>query len=202
MANKIFALVGPYASGKSTIAAQLMSMGIPCLNVYTTKTFKDSDRHKTSIFKTMERDAFLNADMMMKVSYKGGYFGLLKDDVSDALENNKVTVVILDVNALKQMQKMIKKSLLSIYIMADYVALVDRMLRMGLRNDEIKYHLEYAEANKEFDSYKVTNFVVKNTGKLNIAMEQVLTVMGLMTLPDQKEFNRRIRRKDEENDNE
>ena len=82
--------------------------------------------------------------------------------------------------------------------MTDYVALVDRMLRMGLRNDEIKYHLEYAEANKEFESYKFTNYVVKNTGKLRVTMEQVLAVMGLMTLPSQKEFNRLIRKKGDE----
>ena len=201
MANKIFAFVGAFASGKSTVVAQLTSMGIPCLPVYTTKTFKEREKTKLKIFKTMSRDEFLNTgDFMVKNSYKGSYYGVKKDDILSALDNNKISVIILDANAIKQLSKLIKKSLLSVYLMTDYVALVDRMLRMGLRNDEIKYHLEYAEANKEFDSYKFANFVVKNTGKLNATMEQVLAIMGLMTLPEQKEFNYRIRTKAQEND--
>ena len=199
MANKIFAFVGPYASGKSTIVAQLMSMGIPCLPVYTTKTFKEHDKSKTLIYKTVTRDEFLNnGDLMVKNAYKGSYYGVSKDDIANAVDNNRISVIVLDANSVKQLGKMIKKNLFSIYLMTDYVALVDRMLRMGLRNDEIKYHLEYAEANKEFESYKFTNYVVKNTGKLRVTMEQVLAVMGLMTLPSQKEFNRLIRKKGDE----
>ena len=195
MANKIYAFVGPFASGKSTIVAQLMSMGIPVLPVYTTKTFKENEKNKLAIYKTMNRDDFLNTgDFMTKNSYKGSYYGIKKDDILGALDKNKVSVIVLDPNGAKQLNKLVKKNLVIIYLMTDYVALVDRMLRMGFRNDEIKYHLEYAEANKEFDSYKFAAFVVKNTGKLNAAMEQVLAIMGLMTLPDQKEFNRRISR--------
>ena len=193
--------MGPFASGKSTVVSQLRSMGIPCLPVYTTKTFKEREKTKTSIFKTMSREEFLNTgDFMMKNSYKGSYFGVKKDDILGALDNNKVSVIILDGNALKQLTKLVKKNLLSVYLMTDYVALVDRMLRMGLRNDEIKYHLEYAEANKEFDGYKIATYVVKNTGKLNATMEQILAIMGLMTLPDQKEFNYRIRTKQQDNE--
>ena len=202
MANKIFAFVGPFASGKSTVVSQLKSMGIPCLPVYTTKTFKETEKSKTYIYKTMSREEFLNTgDFMVKNSYKGSYYGVKKDDILGALDNNKVSVIVLDANSVKQLSKLVKRSIMSVYLMTDYVALVDRMLRMGLRNDEIKYHLEYAETNKEFDSYKFTNFVVKNTGKLNVTMEQILALMGLMTLPEQKEFNYRIRtRAQEENE--
>ena len=133
---------------------------------------------------------------MIKNTYKGSYYGVQKDDVLNAMQKNRVTVTILDPNGVRQLAKLMKKNLFSIYLMTDYVALVDRMLRLGLRNDEIKYHLEYAESNKEFESFKFTNHVVKNTGKLNTAMEQVLALMGLMTLPDQKDFNRLIGRDD------
>ena len=196
MANKIFAFVGPFASGKSTVVSQLRSMGVPCLPVYTTRTFKENEKTKTYIYKTMSRDEFLNTgDFMTKNSYKGSYYGVKKDDILGALDNNKISVIVLDPVSIRQLAKLVKKSIVSVYLMTDYVALVDRMLRMGLRNDEIKYHLEYAEANKEFDSYKFANFVVKNTGKLNATMEQVLAIMGLMTLPEQKEFNYRIKSK-------
>ena len=43
MANKIFAFVGPHASGKTTIITQLMSMGIHCIKTYTTRDIKEKD---------------------------------------------------------------------------------------------------------------------------------------------------------------
>jgi guanylate kinase len=192
MANSLFAFVGPYASGKSTMISQLMSMGIPCIKTYTTKIFKPK-MARPDIYETMEKDEFLRQDFIVKVSYKGDYYGLLKKDVLTSLDKNKLAVTVLDANGSKQIKKLIKQNIFTIYLMADYVALVDRMLRMGLRNDEIKYHLEYAETNNEFDNWKTANHVVKNTGQLNTALEQVLSIMGLMTLPPQEEFEQLIK---------
>ena len=191
MANKIFAFVGPYAAGKTTIITQLMSMGIPCIKTYTTRPIKDGSPH-ARLYVNLTRDEYLHQEFIVKVSYKGHYYGIKKRDVLQALEKNNVTLMILDVNGIKQINKLIKQNIYTIYLMADYVVLVDRMLRMGLRNDEIKYHLEYAEANNEFENWKTTNYVVKNTGKLNVALEQILSIMGLMTLPPQDELNKRI----------
>ena len=151
MANRIFAFVGPHASGKTTIITQLMSMGIPCIKTYTTKSINEKDPH-SSIYQSISRDDFLRQDFIVKVSYKGHYYGILKRDVLQALENNRLTLMVLDVNGIKQINKLIKQNIYTIYLMADYVVLVDRMLRNGLRNDEIKYHLEYAEANNEFEA--------------------------------------------------
>ncbi len=199
MANRIFAFVGPHASGKTTIITQLMSMGIPCIKTYTTKSINEKDPH-SSIYQSISRDDFLRQDFIVKVSYKGHYYGILKRDVLQALENNRLTLMVLDVNGIKQINKLIKQNIYTIYLMADYVVLVDRMLRNGLRNDEIKYHLEYAEANNEFESWKITNFVVKNTGKLNPALEQILAIMGLVTLAPQEEFEKLVySKKTEEN---
>lgn len=192
MANKIFAFVGPYASGKTTIITQLMSMGIPCITTYTTRPVKEKDP-QSKIYANISRDDFLRQPFLVKVTYKGHYYGVKKEDVLLALENNSLTVMVLDISGVKQINKLIKQNVFTIYLMTDYVALVDRMLRMGLRNDEIKYHLEYAETNNEFENWKNTNYVVKNTGKINVALEQVLAIMGLMTLPPQEDFNRLIR---------
>ena len=113
MANKIFAFVGPFASGKSTVVSQLRSMGIPCLPVYTTKVFKEREKTKAGLFKTVSREEFLNTgDFMMKNSYKGSYFGVKKDDILGALDNNKISAIILDGNAVKQLSKLVKKNLL------------------------------------------------------------------------------------------
>lgn len=189
MANKIFILMGPYASGKNTMVSQLRSMGVHFIPIYTTKIYNPKE-HKENTYKTISREEFVKQkDFMVKVSYKGNYYGIRKQDILEASENFRVSISILDFNGTKQLTKFIKQNVETIYLMTDYVVLVDRMLRMGLRNDEIKYHLEYAETNKEFDNWKNTNYVVKNTGRLNVAFEQILSIMGLMTLPPQETLN-------------
>lgn len=64
--------------------------------------------------------------------------------------------------------------------MVDYVTLVDRMLHMNYSNEEIKYHLQYAENNKEFDNWKLTTHVIKNTGDLKQTLLQLLAIMNLL----------------------
>ena len=74
--------------------------------------------------------------------------------------------------------------------MVDYVTLVDRLLRLGCNNEEIKIHLQYAENNKEFDLWKICNHIIRNTCEKETALIQLLSIMGLTTLIPQEEFNR------------
>ena len=104
-----------------------------------------------------------------------------------------MSVMILENTGIKQLSKLIKNKLCTIYLMVDYVTLIDRMLHQGYTNDEIKYHLQYAENNKEFDSWKVATQVIKNTTTLPIAMSQLLAIMGLSTIISQEQLNQLIK---------
>ena len=77
--------------------------------------------------------------------------------------------------------------------MIDDVVFIDRLLRSGCSNDEIKYYVEYAEKNKEFDHWKDVDFVVKNVSSPRVALEQILSIMGLVTLVPQADFDRLIK---------
>ncbi|MBQ9539721.1 MAG: hypothetical protein IJU95_10700, partial [Treponema sp.] len=86
---------------------------------------------------------------------KGESYGYKKDDILNSLRDHTISVMILEVTGLKPLSKLIKKKLATVFLMVDYVTLVDRLLRKGYNNDEIKYHLQYAENNKEFDLWKI-----------------------------------------------
>ena len=188
MVNKIFALVGPYASGKSDIATQLISMGINYVPTYTTRK-KTRASTSDQLYRFIDKDEFFKHNFIVKTTYKGDYYGVLKDDILDAISTHKISVMIIDASGISQLHKLIKQNLFTIYIMVDYVALVERMLRMGHTNEDIKYHLEYAENNNEFDTWKVANYVVKNTSDPHTSLEQVLAIMGLMTLLPQDKLD-------------
>ena len=191
MANKLIALVGPHASGKTMMIKQLSSMGINYVAIYTTKvsTYTDQD-----IYRFMDKAEFFKQDFISKFTYKGEYFGILKQDVLNALHDYPISLTILSVAGIKQLSKLLKGSFETVYVMCDYVTLVERMLRLGHTNADIKYHLEYAENNNEFDSWKVTTYVLKNVSDPQQAVNQLLTVLGLTQIVPPEEFKKRIGR--------
>ena len=197
MTNMIYALVGPHAAGKATLVTQLISMGIPFIPTYTTYEFPPHGRNRqktksAQLYRTVSREEFSQLDLVVQFTHKGDFYGIRKDDILNALKEHSISVMILESTGIKQLNKLIKKKLSTIYLMADYVTLIDRMLRMGYTNDEIKYHLQYAENNKEFDSWKLTTHVIKNTHDPQLSLAQLLSIMGLSTVVSQEQFNKMV----------
>lgn len=177
--NRIYLLVGPHASGKTTLIKRLMKIGIHYIPTYTTRE-RATIHGNPELYNSVGKESFPSLSLIAKSTYKGDYFGLLKKDVLDSLQQYPVSVAIADTSALKQLTKLLKTSVESIYIMVDYVTLIERMLRMNHSNDEMKYNLEYAENNGEFETYKVATHVVKNVISEEKATDQILAIMGLM----------------------
>ena len=186
MQNKIYVLVGPHGSGKSALAEQLISMGLHFVPVYTTYDLEKSSSQ--NLYHHIAVQEFREQDFIVKSTYKGQYIGLRKDDVLSALHDHVISVTILEANCVKQLRRIIRDNLDVIYLMVDYVTLVDRMLRLNYTNNEIKYHLQYAENNREFDGWKTADYVVKNTHSLQAALNQIVFIMGLTTLVDEKKW--------------
>ena len=186
MTNKIYAFIGPHAAGKTTFLKKLLAMGVNYVPTYTTRQPGkfSSDR---SVYRFIEKIDFFKRDFIVKTTYKGDYYGLVKKDVLDSLNDYPITIIIGDTSTVKQLAKLLKDSFESIYLMTDYVSLIERMLKLGHTNEEIKHHLEYAENNGEFESWKFTTHVVKNVSTEDKAMNQILSIMGLTEiLPEEK----------------
>ena len=178
MANQIFALVGPYASGKNTLISKLMDLGVHYIPVYSTSDAMRLKKDKRLV-NFVSKSAFAQGDWMVKVAYKGDYYGIKKQDMLDSIKSNRVSVTLLDQNGVKQLAKLMTANLKTVYLMTDYVSLVDRMLRLGLNNTEMKYHLEYAESNNEFNFWKSADYIIKNTSDIDTAFNQLMAIMGL-----------------------
>ena len=188
MTNKIYALVGPHASGKTMLLGQFISLGLNYIPTYTTREPGKIDSDST-FYRFVSKEEFFKLELIVKVTYKGQYYGVLKDDVLNALKNHQVSLMLSDNNGMKQISRILKERFESIYIMSDYVTLVERMLLLGHTNDEIKYHLEYAENNGEFDYWKLTNYVVKNVHDPKITFEQVAAILGLVNVKPKEEIS-------------
>lgn len=198
MENKIYALMGAQGAGKATMATQLQAMGIHFIPVYTTQQFSNHKRTRYNIsretlYKTVTSEEFSQLDFVVQFTHKGESYGYRKDDILNSLRDHTISVIILEITGLKPLSKLIKKKLETIFLMVDYVSLVDRLLRMGYTNDEIKYHLQYAENNKEFDLWKICSHIIRNTCDKSTALIQLLSIMGLTQPVPQEQFDELIK---------
>lgn len=190
MANKIYAFLGPHASGKSMMVSQLMSMGIHYIPTVTTRVFDDRYAYKRRLYQSVKPADYKNEKFIVNNSYQANSYGLRKAEVLDAYKNHKISIVLLhDVAGIKQIAKFINQDIVSIFLMIDDEVFVDRMLRAGCSNDEIRYYVETAEETGEFDHWRDVDFVVKNTSTARVALEQILAIMGLVTLVPQSDFD-------------
>ena len=194
MANKIYAFLGPHMSGKSTMVSQLLSMGIHYIPTVTTRVFDDRYAYKRKIYQTVKADAYNQQKYIVNTNYQANSYGLRKADVLDAYQNHKVSITLMhDVSGIKQLQKFINQDLVTIFLMIDDDVFVDRMLRAGCSNDEIRYYVETADESGEFEHWRDVDFVVKNTATARIALEQILAIMGLVTLVPQSDFDNLVK---------
>lgn len=194
MANKIYAFLGPHMSGKSSMVSQLMSMGIHYIPTYTTRVFDDRYAYKRKIYRTLKNADFEKETYIVNTPYQAHNYGLRKSDVLDAYQRHKVSVTIMhDVAGIKQLTKFIKQDLVTVFLMIDDQVFIDRMLRTGCSNDEIRYYVETADENGEFEHWRDVDFVVKNTATARIALEQILAIMGLVTLVPQVDFDNLVK---------
>ena len=194
MANKIYVFLGPHASGKSMMVSQLMSMGIHYVPTVTTRVFDDRYAYKRRLYQTVKSADYKNEKLIVNNTYQANSYGLRKNDVLDAYQNHKISIAIMhDVSGIKQLSKFINQDLVSVFLMIDDEVFVDRMLRAGCSNDEIRYYVETAEETGEFEHWRDVDFVVKNTSTARVALEQILAVMGLVTLVPQSDFDNLVK---------
>jgi guanylate kinase len=192
--NKVYALLGSHASGKASMISQLVSMGLYYIPTVTTKYFDDRYAYKRKLFQTVKPDAYAQEKLIINTQYQGSSFGVRRTDVLDSYQEHKISIMLMmNSDGIKQLSKFINQDLVTIFLMINEEIFIERMLRAGCSNDEIKYFVEYADANREFEQWKDVNFVIKNTSSPRVALEQILAIMGLVTLIPQSEFDNAVK---------
>ena len=77
MKNKLFALVGPHACGKTSIIRQLVKHGVHYIPIYTTRSpesYANNPIEAATMYRFVEKDEFQKQDFLVKMTYKGEYY--------------------------------------------------------------------------------------------------------------------------------
>nr|WP_092074519.1 GTPase [Dendrosporobacter quercicolus]NSL49089.1 guanylate kinase [Dendrosporobacter quercicolus DSM 1736]SDN00042.1 guanylate kinase [Dendrosporobacter quercicolus] len=176
--NKVFVIIGPPASGKTSIANRLASYGIPEMVSHTTRQPREGEINGESYY-FVSKEEFAKMDLIERVNYSGQYYGLSKQEVLKKVKEQPLSIVVVERTGLEQLKKLLGERLESIYIMIDDTTIIDRMLNRGQSNETIQRRLEYAQKNGEFNHWQLTDYVVKNTKTIDSAVRQVMAIMGL-----------------------
>jgi guanylate kinase len=178
--NKIYAIIGPPASGKSTIAEQLRTKyGIGALISHTTRTPQPGEQDGVNYY-FVDRQKFSALQFVEKAVYADSFYGLSKEEVLNKVNKNKISIIDISMSGFEQLKKMMGERVESIYIMVDKDTIINRYMNNTLSDTtEISSRIEYAEKQGEFDNWQTADYVVKNCSSLDAAVRQVLAIMNL-----------------------
>ncbi|HWR44821.1 guanylate kinase [Sporomusa sp.] len=178
--NKIYALIGPPASGKTSIQKELAQYGIPEILSHTTRKPRAGEQHGIHYY-FVSKEEFQKTEIIERVEYSGSLYGLSKAEVLDRVNRHPVSTVAVEAQGFSQMKKLLANRVESIFIMVDYDTVLSRMLERGDNHDLINRRIEYANSTGEFNNWQTANYVVKNTGSLEVAVRQILAIIGTLT---------------------
>lgn len=189
--NKVYAIFGPPASGKTTIVKRLKDYGIPVLVSHTTRTPKNDEVNGVDYY-FIDKAEFTAKHFLEKVSYSGHYYGLSKDEVLNKVNAHSISIVDISAHGLEQLKRLLGQRLESIYILVDKDVALSRSLLQGDSMIDSQKKIEYAANAGEFDHWRIADHVVKNTGSIDGAVRQVLAIMDLV-IPKSESYRQNIK---------
>lgn len=177
--NKVYALIGPPASGKTTIVKQLFQhFGIPALISHTTRPLKEGEEDGKDYY-FVSKSEFAAIQHIEKIVYSGYFYGLSKDEVLNKIKLHSISVVDIDVEGYYQLKKFLSERLESIYILVDKDEILNRYLAQGKSPEDITTLIEAAEANGEYNNWQIADHVVKNTSSIEVTLRQIIAIINL-----------------------
>lgn len=146
--NKIFALYGPSASGKSEIQKELTkSSGIQKIITATTRPARPHEQAGAHyIFMSRSQfEAHVKADDFLEwTCYNGHYYGTLKESINEIVIRNSSALIVLDLAGVLALKKMYPNTVV-IYIGANAETIKRRLEARGSSHEEIVKRVKQAE---------------------------------------------------------
>ncbi len=185
MKGKLFLIVGPSGSGKSSVLHKLKESNPEYLYPLSATTRpmregeKDGDIYhfmsKEEFKKGIEEEKFLE----WAIVHQDNYYGLIKGPIVEGLESGKTIVREVDIQGFDSIRdKIDKENLVTIFItVANKDELIERIVnRAAISDDELEKRKE--SMHREFNRARDCDYMVENIeGKLEETVTRVQEII-------------------------
>jgi len=177
---KIFTLSGPGASGKETILNEITRiLKIKRAKTVTTRPRGDDEVSPGRDFITKKQFDQIDkrGGFVEKNLFKNYWYGSLKREVEDQIEQGKDVVIEIDLNGVRSYRKKYS-NLVAIFLKVDLDKLAARLERRGRDNlDSIKKRMKISR--HELKNSHICDYVVVNEeGKLDKAVKKTIQIIS------------------------
>ena len=176
--SKVYAIIGPTASGKTAIISELKKYGLREIKRYTIS--KLNQDISSDEFHYVSEEEFNNLDFFHTFEYDNNVYGFTKKDIIKVIQQEPVSLIQIDKEGLDLLYHLLGEKVESIYIMLDPVNIVQRLLDKNIDTYTIQLKLNSAEKADDFSQWEFADHIIKNTADLDLAVKQALAIMGFM----------------------
>ena len=185
MNGKLFIIVGPSGTGKSSVLMELKKTHDEFVYPLsaTTRPMREGEKEgdiyhfytKEAFEKGIENNEFLE----YAVVHQDNYYGLIKKPLIDSLEKGKTVVREVDIQGFDSIREKIpKKNLVTIFIATPTKQeLIDRIVnRAAISEDELSKRLD--SMHREFARARDCDYMVENKqGQLQETVKKVVEII-------------------------
>lgn len=185
MKGKLFIIVGPSGSGKSSVLLELKKR---CPEYTyplsaTTRPMREGEKDGDIYhFYTKEQfeEGIKNGEFLeYAVVHQDNYYGLIKKPLVESLEKGETVIREVDIQGFESIREGIpKKNLVTIFITVPHKQeLIDRIVhRAAISKDELNKRLE--SMHREFAKARECDYLVENKqGELEKTVEKVMEIV-------------------------
>lgn len=178
---KIFLIAGPGGGGKGTIIKSLLSdstINIAKARTATTRPKRPIETDERLFVGDDEFDAMdKNGELIEKNLFGGYWYGSVRKNVEDVLDNLTNVIMEIDLNGVKSFQKLFS-NVISIFIKVDLKDLRQRILDRDPSQNIEDIEKRMAITKKEIHNFEICDFVVENKqGELDITVKKIKDII-------------------------
>lgn len=185
MKGKLFLIVGPSGSGKSSVLHKLKEQKSEYIYPLsaTTRPMREGEADG-DIYHFMSKEEFKkgiseNKFLEWAIVHQDNYYGLIKEPIMHGLEEGKTIVREVDIQGFDSIRKKIDpENLVTIFItVPNKEELIERIItRAAISEDELEKRKE--SMHREFNRARDCDYMVENIeGKLDETAERVMKII-------------------------
>ncbi len=159
--GKIYVIIGPKASGKTTLANELVKKIDGAVRVVTHTTRDPRNGEKNGVdYYFVTKEEFEKTNFVEYVKRDSGFYGTSIKEVEDKFHKNKIIIIVLDRPGANFIKRMFWPECRVIQLLCNPETAGKRMFDRGDSNIEVVKNIYESTRKKEFEIDRFSDYVI------------------------------------------